>query len=372
MYSVIIAERNEADLENTIANIDDTQDNAEIMVVHDEKGKGCQYCRHEGIMAVDTDIVIITDGHMRFKKNHLDEMADYIRDNPRHIACAKCHHNAEQSFDDSPYCGADIVWKSDERNQKWILPSKWRSDSSTGEIACVLGACYAMSRDRYINVLKAPWQYGKGWGMDEEVISIVNWLCGGMNVLLEQDVAHLCRSQSDVPYEIDINQACGIWANRFQLIEMLPLSDEDRKDLTGHLERNKIVVEQPRKLFSMVDYDAMKVLRDYYGTQERTMENWKDKFINNTEVKVQKIGELRKMCKKAGITPPRTATKQDLNRLLNAPKQRQPNIVIKDKGIPCNHCGHKYDHKVTHTFPNGKHRRLCGACNKPFVTIREE
>lgn len=48
------------------------------------------------------------------------------------------------------------------------------------------------------------------------------------------------------------------------------------------------------------------------------------------------------------------------------------NKVVTDVGIPCNHCGHKYDHKITNTYGNGNRRRLCGKCGKPFVTRREK
>jgi hypothetical protein len=44
--------------------------------------------------------------------------------------------------------------------------------------------------------------------------------------------------------------------------------------------------------------------------------------------------------------------------------------VALDPGVPCSHCGHRYGHHVTNTYPNGNRRRLCGACGKPFVATR--
>lgn len=46
--------------------------------------------------------------------------------------------------------------------------------------------------------------------------------------------------------------------------------------------------------------------------------------------------------------------------------------AVVDKGVPCIHCGHKYDHKITNTYANGNRRRMCGNCGKPFVTRREK
>ena len=44
--------------------------------------------------------------------------------------------------------------------------------------------------------------------------------------------------------------------------------------------------------------------------------------------------------------------------------------IATDPGVPCSHCGHKYDHRVLNTYPNGNRRRKCGKCGKPFVTMR--
>ncbi len=44
--------------------------------------------------------------------------------------------------------------------------------------------------------------------------------------------------------------------------------------------------------------------------------------------------------------------------------------VAVDPGVPCSHCGHRYGHKVTNTYPNGNRRRLCGKCGLPFVAMR--
>lgn len=52
------------------------------------------------------------------------------------------------------------------------------------------------------------------------------------------------------------------------------------------------------------------------------------------------------------------------------PKKREQNVVVEDKGIPCPHCGLRYGHTVTNTYPNGNRRRMCGGCHKPFVTMR--
>jgi hypothetical protein len=51
--------------------------------------------------------------------------------------------------------------------------------------------------------------------------------------------------------------------------------------------------------------------------------------------------------------------------------------ITVDPGVPCVHCGHRYGHLITNTYPNGNRRRICGGgtgevggCGKPFVTAR--
>lgn len=45
---------------------------------------------------------------------------------------------------------------------------------------------------------------------------------------------------------------------------------------------------------------------------------------------------------------------------------------VVDHGVPCIHCKHRYDHKVTNTYANGNRRRICGKCGRPFVSVRSK
>ena len=45
-----------------------------------------------------------------------------------------------------------------------------------------------------------------------------------------------------------------------------------------------------------------------------------------------------------------------------------PRVI--DVGIPCPHCSGMYDHIITNVYPNGNRRRICGSCEKPFVTMQ--
>ena len=356
-YSIVIAERNETEnLKQTIANIQATQKgDFEIIAISDNSGKGPQFCRNEGINRAKNDTIIITDAHMRFKPGVLDKQAEYTAKNQNHLSCLKCHHNRTMSLDDSPYMGAKFTWKSQERSQFWILHGQWRSENTTGEIPCVMGACYGLSKANYIDKLKNPLRFGKGWGMDEELLSITNWLCGGKTILLDLDCAHLERVQTDIPYRFTHENMCGVWANRFALLAILPMSMADVNELRNWLDRNADVQRNKRKIMSLVDVDAMMNQLDWYKAQERSFSQWKEIFITEgADMKKQKS---------------RASAVQTMEVPRNYPTTITPNIMVKDEGIRCPHCGERFGHCITNTYPNGNKRRKCGGCNTPFMTF---
>jgi len=63
-------------------------------------------------------------------------------------------------------------------------------------------------------------------------------------------------------------------------------------------------------------------------------------------------------------------------------RQYTQNPVVIDKGIPCPHCGYKYEHEKIRPmegYPNGSRRMRCGGvsktgkgCGKPFISRTEQ
>ena len=51
-------------------------------------------------------------------------------------------------------------------------------------------------------------------------------------------------------------------------------------------------------------------------------------------------------------------------------KKHEANKVTVDPGVKCPHCGEKYGHKIKNTYPNGRKRRICSSCLKPFVSMK--
>ena len=65
------------------------------------------------------------------------------------------------------------------------------------------------------------------------------------------------------------------------------------------------------------------------------------------------------------------ATKPKRKRAKKKTATRAPLKTTLDPGIRCVHCNETHGHHVTHTYPNGNRRYMCGACNRPFMAIRE-
>ena len=154
---VIIAERNEPDLDATVANIRDNSA-CSVRVISDEHGRGPQRCRHRGIMQSEADVVIVMDGHMRVKYRTLDAAADYVSRLGNKVACLRCHHSPTIDWTGTPYGGARLALKThwdedDPTSEPQAMAAKWRKDPKPGKIGAVMGACYVFRRDWYICLL---------------------------------------------------------------------------------------------------------------------------------------------------------------------------------------------------------------------------
>ena len=125
-HTVIIAVRNEPDLQATLQSIQDNSA-ATTLVKVDKQGQGCMQMRHQGIMESDADVVTVMDGHMRVKPGMLDAMAEGVAGG-KVVGCARCYHS-ETPWEGTRYAGAKMIERSEESgNRHWVLCAKWRQD----------------------------------------------------------------------------------------------------------------------------------------------------------------------------------------------------------------------------------------------------
>ena len=395
-YSVIIAERNEPDLKNTVANIK-ANSAAHVIVMSDKDGNGPQYMRDKGVeLAAGSEVVIIMDGHMRVKPGALDAMAAWCMDNPKSVAVAECFHSYEQSWQGQPYSGARIALTDygKDASEPQAFTAKWRKDHAHGQIPCVMGACYAFKRDWYMDGLRRPWRFGTGWGCDEEILSAATWLRGGTVNLLPVQVWHQARQPGKVPYKLSRRELLGVWANRLRILDMLPMSTGEREDLVRHI-MPSLSTRDWREVYNLDKHNSLQVLEynNFLSTGPMDWATFKELAQMET-IKPMNMKELRKLAKSAGITVPFGCKKAELTKMIQAgngyemlkkapkteqkaPKKQPKNLAnwganeqTNAGGRCCIHCAGG-NTTVARTMRSGRlivRYRKCNECTKNFPT----
>ena len=390
-YSVVIAERNEPDLKNTVANIMQNND-CHVIVQSDVKGLGPQAMRDNGIgIAAGSDVVIVMDGHMRTQRGTLDAMAEWVRGNPSSVAVAQCFHSYQEDWTGQPYSGASFSWKDQgkDANEPQAFTAKWRKDHTVGQIPCVMGACYAFKREWYMDGLRRPWQYGTGWGCDEELISAATWLMGGRVDLLPVSVWHQARKPGQVPYKITNQQLIGVWANRTRILDMLPMSADERNELVKHI-MPALTLSQWRQVNAVSNQQEVAEYNSFLSTGPMDWAKFRQEYIGVQTIKPATMKELRKQAKSMGITVPFGCKKEALLALIRTQKVQETTLirttnvqeapkVMANWGANeannagkrcCVHCGGGVT-TVTRTMRAGKlvqRYRNCTGCGKNFPT----
>jgi len=354
-YSVIIAERNEPDLAATCANIR-ANSNAHVIVMSDRKGLGPQAMRDKGIeLAAGSEVVIIMDGHMRVKAGTLDKMAAYCAANPTTVATTYCHHSYEQDWTGKPYAGASFAWTANgkDASEPQSFTAKWRTDRNAGQIPCIMGACYGFTRDWYRNGLQRPWQYGTGWGCDEEILSAATWLRGGKVELLPLAVWHQARKPGLVPYKMTDMQLLGVWANRLRILDMLPMSTDERAELVKHIGPT-LNRSQWRQVNAINDAAESAAYNKFLANGPMSWANFKQEMIGVQTVK-----------QASPVIPPKKVEKKP-RMMANWGADEKNNAGKRC----CVHCGGGVT-TVNRTMRAGKlvqRYRNCSDCDKNFPT----
>lgn len=381
--TVVIAQRNEPELKRTIdcvlASCGD--DLPQILVVNDgdqpgKKGRprkgvrvitpwhggahGCQPARDAGIMAADTDCVAIIDGHMDFEAGTFATMLEHVESHPREIVCARCCHLDMPGWNRSTYgdySGAYLLWL----DGRVPLSPKWRDVETPDIVPCVLGACYMFRRDRYVDALRRPWRSGTGWGRDEEILSIANWLCGGENRVIDKRCWHWFRDAKHVPYDTNAATLAGVLTNHWRLVQMLPLSDSWRKELEAALFSDPMFKSQlPRIREKMAacqeDVDAMRL---HLSAHERTMAEWRALYCCDGDPRPKHGGDIRN---RPGYMQPKKADGH------TAPIPRQQFIGQRQqpKLTPCPK-NEQHSVRLLRKYPNGNLQMQCTDCNRQYI-----
>ena len=260
MLSVIIPYRNEDMLgftvrrlreticvPNEIIAVDDGSDTppevpAGVRHIRFHQPLGAQLARHTGIEAAKYDTVLVIDAHMNFRDDDWAKLlVEYNVANPTHVGCVKTlqleRHRMEMEGGGGPYYGAHVVATEVREDPhlhyvsaRRVLVDKWNRSRTTGEVGCVLGGAYFMSRRWYLETLQAPWAELRGWGFLEANISIPNFLLGGKNVCIDVEIGHMFRKAS--PFQTHLHK---LLFNELYLIHVVVSEVRERNALIAQL-----------------------------------------------------------------------------------------------------------------------------------------
>jgi glycosyltransferase involved in cell wall biosynthesis len=358
--AIVIPCRGDKELHGTMADIREKAKGVDVSfyVVNDDSGAGTQACRHAGIAQAKEPYIITTDAHMRFKEGTLETLVANIKKHPNDILCAKCHHQPEYTFESNPYCGAAWVFKDENKfSERHPVSAKWRTSDRSGIIGCVMGACYAFRRKRYEEI-GSPWQYGTGWGKDEETLCLINWLMGGESRLVNCQVSHLEQKPTQMPYRQNARDVPGRIATRWRLMHVSNMPESEKIELYKWFQGDSTFKQIPHQVAEMIDTKRCEPLRKLLENAPRTFQEWKEWWLPMKERRVPYKGKMRNR-----------KTENPKKPVENPPQERQPRVVVVERGTPCPHCGEEFDHKVENTYPNGNRGVKC-VCGKRFIKFR--
>jgi len=245
-----------------------------------QEARGCMAARDWGLLHATHDACVVVDAHMDFDDGLFGVFLDRLRREPDAVLCARC-----RGLDPETWLprgrdghGAWVVWRGG-RTPAVPLALSWRHDTGDGdEVSAVLGACYGLSRRRYELGLRRPWRFGTGWGTDEELLSIANWLCGGANRVLPVGVRHWFRSSG--PPHPD-GSAVGFvvrWANRLRLLRLLPMPGEWRRELESiAYEHADVRRASPYVELQLAEQD-LAAYRDFLAARPRSFPEWRERW----------------------------------------------------------------------------------------------
>lgn len=197
----VIAFINEgAELHATLSSIRQTAgDRVDIVLVDDGSDDGIDYramaalfgarytrhsvrqgsapSKHEGVGLVQTPYFLLLDGHMRFySEDWPQRIVSHIEDDADAIYCCRCR--GLEPTDTAHTFGAYV-----EFSKKEIFAAKWLTAMPDAEgldvvpTPCIIGASYAGSVETFSRL--RGFEGLKGYGAEEEYLSIKAWMSGG-------------------------------------------------------------------------------------------------------------------------------------------------------------------------------------------------
>ena len=180
-----------------------------IKVLRLDKNRGVGYAFDRGVDIATGDIIFLMGADIRFNHDAVRDLSEIAQENPKSLIGCECigvkdsiefikatQHTTNFKSDvigRKKRLGADLKWKVTNRDMSAsnplridesyhdILQAKWRkfenAPKELQQIACILGATYAVNRDWYTHL--KGFEGHRIWGGLEPMISIKSHLAGG-------------------------------------------------------------------------------------------------------------------------------------------------------------------------------------------------
>ena len=332
----------------------------DVCMVEDNPAMGCGYRRHQAIMSTDADAVLICDAHMKFSAGYFEGVVEHLKKHPQDVTCSRMQ-SLDHDWDELPgeiYAGAYIKLFDRWEQNYFPICAKWRKhDTGNGSIGAVMGACYGMTVEHYVN-MGQPLSMLRAWGCDEEILSIASWMSGGRVRLIDGIAYHMFAAPRTRSFKMTHEERVSYYANRIAIVNAIPMPDKLQKQMVDHYRKTRFVYENKAAITTQLDAVMPEIERVHDALSENDTDfSFIIEHFNESGNDAEEQKDMAKRIK---------ADKQRVKR-----SYTQAPLVV-DAGVKCPHCGHCYDHHITHTYPNGNRRRICSACNRRFISRRNK
>jgi len=204
-----------------------------VKVVHNRHRCGSGPSRHIGALYASGEWLLHTDSHMVFYPGWYEVVSEKltcggttesIELGKQTVYCGTMIALDQSLANKGEYHGATLNLigpdPGDDRKRQ-VFEANWLPPIiTTGDIPCVMGACYLVSREWYLTL--APHRHLRSWGKEEEILSVKTWLSGGrVSLLPELKVGHIFRGPKESP-PFEIPGADLLYNKLFALWTLLP------------------------------------------------------------------------------------------------------------------------------------------------------
>lgn len=340
---------------------------------------GCGFRRNQGILAAQTERVFLCDAHMDFAPGFFEELRREIDAHPDAVVVGRMQSIDAMWRDIAGhlYAGAEIETGYAAPGGQFIpIAARWRREHRGGaaDIGAVMGACYGFTKTHY-EKMGRPLAILRGWGCDEELLSIASYMVGGRVRLMMPIARHMYAAPRKSPVGLSDADVLHVWANRMAMLRAIPMKPETRDRLAEFLRKTDYA---NRHWIEMLDDVARRnedIRRMYHALAmpvtafETYIEKWCDGRTEEDKKHDKEDGENRMKADKARNTAAVTKNGKKIGRPRKVPEVAAEQAVT-DVGLPCRHCGERFGHRVVKTYDNANRLIKCAACGGHFVAIR--